>query len=49
MGDSMDADLGGDNAGGKLPPLTWYEKEKEAALLVAAGGGEPQAKKARVE
>ena len=47
-GDSMDADLGGENAGGKLPPLTWYEKEKEAAL-VAGGGGEPQAKKARVE
>ena len=49
MGDSMDADLGGDNAGGKLFFLTWYEKEKEAALLVAGGGGEPQAKKSRVE
>mmetsp|Transcript_2541 Transcript_2541/g.7454 ORF Transcript_2541/g.7454 Transcript_2541/m.7454 type:complete len:466 (-) Transcript_2541:72-1469(-) len=41
-GGNMDADLGG-NAIGELPPLTWYEKE------VAAAGGEPQAKKARVE
>ena len=48
-GGSMDADLGGDNAGGKLPPLTWYEKEKEAALVAGVVGGEPQAKKARVE
>ena len=46
-GDDKDVDLKGDAASAELPPLTWYQKEKEDAAGV--GGGEPQAKKARVE
>lgn len=49
MGDDKDADLKGDGASADLPPLTWYQKEKEGAAGVGDGDDEPQAKKARVE
>jgi hypothetical protein len=46
-GDDNDADLGG--AGAELPPLTWYQKEKEAAIGGGDAAGEPESKKARIE